>query len=118
MGIGNEEQRSAVAALLSSELTAEGPPPADYLVEHGHLPGPAANLALVRAALRKGLGYTLSVVSAGPPLPTFERMPSWADEARAKGDRDLRWVLGQDLRKGRLAKRYPEEVAVLLDLLA
>jgi hypothetical protein len=64
-------------------------------------------------ALRKGLGYCWSVAIAAYPeagKPAFER---WLDEP----DRDLRWVLRENLKKNRLLRTDPLWVQTCLDRL-
>jgi hypothetical protein len=64
-------------------------------------------------AFRKGLGYCWSVaVAAGPTLgsPAFEAL---VERAVASGDRDLRWVARENLRKHRLERLDPDWVAAL-----
>lgn len=66
-------------------------------------------------ALRKGLGYCWSVaVAAAPELgrPVFEAL---VDEAESSGDRDLRWVVRENLRKRRLERADARWVAALRD---
>lgn len=53
-------------------------------------------------ALRKGLGYCWSVAVAATPrtgAPVFEAL---VERAAASGDRDLRWIARENLRKRRL----------------
>src|SRR5215472_1745620 len=64
-------------------------------------------------ALRKALGYTLSVVTAATPKDGFALMRVCADW----GDADVVWVLRENLKKKRLAK-YAEDVEELGRLLS
>lgn len=57
-------------------------------------------------ALRKSLGYTLSVVIAALPTPGFEYLRQLA----TLDDQDIRWIVRENLKKNRLEKRYPETV--------
>jgi len=57
-------------------------------------------------ALRKSLGYTLSVVIAALPTPGFEYLRQLA----TLDDQDIRWIVRETLKKNRLEKRYPETV--------
>ncbi|WP_243670770.1 hypothetical protein [Methanoculleus chikugoensis] len=58
-------------------------------------------------ALRKSLGYTLSVVIAAlPPTPGFEYLRQLA----TLDDQDIRWIVRENLKKNRLEKQYPETV--------
>lgn len=61
--------------------------------------------------LRQALGFTISVPTA--VTGDFTLLESLAET----GDRDLRWVVRQNLRKARL-RRWPDEVARLTTLLA
>ncbi|MHB0877635.1 MAG: hypothetical protein ACYC5O_16480 [Anaerolineae bacterium] len=58
-------------------------------------------------ALRQGLGYTLSVVVAALPEPGFALMRRLA----ASADADVRWIVAENLKKNRLVKPFPAEVA-------
>ena len=57
-------------------------------------------------ALRKALGYTLSVVIAALPTLGFEYLRQLA----TLDDQDIRWIVRENLKKNRLEKRYPETV--------
>lgn len=63
--------------------------------------------------VRKGLGYSLSVVVAAMPEQGFRYMRQLADSH----DRDILWVLNENLKKTRLVKNFPDEVASLKHLL-
>jgi hypothetical protein len=63
--------------------------------------------------LRKGLGYSLSVVVAAIPKEGFEYMRQLAESP----DKDIRWILKENLKKNRLIKNYPDEVATIQALL-
>jgi hypothetical protein len=63
--------------------------------------------------LRQGLGYTLSVVVHAAPQDGFEFMAQLA----ASGDPDVRWIVRENLKKKRLLKHYPEQVASIMGLL-
>lgn len=57
--------------------------------------------------LRQALGYGWSVLVAVDPLacrPAFER---WLTEAESGGDKDLRWIARENLKKNRLIKLDP-----------
>ncbi len=60
-------------------------------------------------ALRKGLGYSLSVVVCAVPQEGF----SFLAELAVNVDRDVRWILRENLKKNRLVKNYPAEVSTL-----
>lgn len=57
-------------------------------------------------ALRKGLGYTLSLVIAAMPSEGFALVSRLIDTR----DRDVIWVMKQNLKKNRLIRRFPEEI--------
>jgi len=57
-------------------------------------------------ALRKGLGYCWSVVVAADPERGEPMLEKWA----ARDDRDVRWVVRQNLNKKRLQRMDPEWV--------
>jgi hypothetical protein len=59
--------------------------------------------------LRKGLGYTLSVVVCALPQEGF----AYLAELAGSDDEDVRWILKQNLKKNRLIKNYPAEVSRL-----
>ena len=56
--------------------------------------------------LRKGLGYTLSVVVSAQPEEGFAYMESLT----ASKDSDILWILRENLKKKRLSNHYPERV--------
>lgn len=60
-------------------------------------------------ALRKGLGYTLSVVVCAIPQEGFALLA----ELATCEDRDLHWILKENLKKNRLVKNFPAEVSLL-----
>lgn len=57
-------------------------------------------------ALRKALGYTLSVVIVALPTPGFEYLRQLA----TLDDQDIRWIVGENLKASRLEKKFPETV--------
>jgi hypothetical protein len=65
-------------------------------------------------AFRKGLGYCWSVAVAAAPdvgWPAFEAV---VERAATGGDRDLRWIVRENLRKRRLERLDADRVAALL----
>jgi hypothetical protein len=64
--------------------------------------------------LRKGLGYTLSVVVRAVPKEGFEFMQPLA----SLHDTDILWIIKQNLKKKRLIKNFPIHVASIKDLLS
>ena len=76
--------------------------------------GPAERRSEEFKAFRKGLGYCWSVAVAAAPetgAPAFEAL---VERAAASGDRDLRWIVRENLRKRRLTRLDPDWVAALL----
>ena len=57
-------------------------------------------------ALRKGLGYTLSVVVQAAPQEGFAFMRQLA----AMQDKDVLWIVKENLKKNRLVKNFPTQV--------
>jgi hypothetical protein len=57
--------------------------------------------------LRQALGYSLSVVVTALPSAGFALLDEMLDEP----DTDIDWIVRQNLRKARLCKRHPEQVA-------
>ena len=60
-------------------------------------------------ALRKGLGYSISVVAAALPEPGFELL----ETLTGSDDPDVRWVVKENLKKARLVRVDAERVARL-----
>jgi hypothetical protein len=63
--------------------------------------------------LRKGLAFTLSVVVHALPDEGF----AYVGELARSQDPDVMWILSQNLRKNRLVKNHPREVAAMRELL-
>jgi hypothetical protein len=63
--------------------------------------------------LKQGLGYSLSVVTCAVPREGFEYMRQLID----KQDADALWIVKENLKKNRLIKNFPEEVASIKKLL-
>jgi hypothetical protein len=59
--------------------------------------------------LRQGLGYSLSVVVAALPPEGFAYLHQLAGSL----DRDVQWILNENLKKARLTRNFPEEVAMI-----
>jgi hypothetical protein len=64
-------------------------------------------------ALRQGLGYTLSVVVAALPEAGF----AYLRELAMLQDRDVRWIVRENLKKNRLLKADPAQVRAVEALL-
>ncbi len=63
--------------------------------------------------LRKGLGYTLSVIIKAIPREGFEYM----NQLTYLHDPDIRWIIKENLKKNRMIKNFPDEVASINKLL-
>src|SRR4030042_523256 len=63
--------------------------------------------------LKQGLGYSLSVVICAVSREGFEYMRQLAEQ----GDADILWIVKENLKKNRLLKNFPEEVASMKKLL-
>lgn len=59
--------------------------------------------------LRKTLGYSLSVIVESDPVKGF----SYLHELEKSRDRDIRWILNENLKRNRLIKNFPDEVKTL-----
>ncbi|MFW9995654.1 MAG: hypothetical protein ACFFD4_26685 [Candidatus Odinarchaeota archaeon] len=60
--------------------------------------------------LKKGLSYTLSVVVASIPEEGFK----YLYQLSSLRDKDISWIIRENLKKKRLSRNYPEEVKLLL----
>jgi hypothetical protein len=63
--------------------------------------------------LRQGLGYSLSVIAREVPEEGFAYMRQLASQK----DADILWIVKENLKKNRLLKNFPEEVAATKKLL-
>ena len=59
--------------------------------------------------LKQGLGYSLSVVVAALPPEGF----AYLHQLAGSSDRDVQWILKENLKKARLTRNFPEEVAMI-----
>jgi hypothetical protein len=64
--------------------------------------------------LRKGMEYAVSVYTAAAPDPGFRFLSRWASSE----DMDTKKIVAANLRKSRLAKRYPERCQEVGEVLA
>ncbi len=64
-------------------------------------------------SLRHGLGYSLSVVAQANPTEGFEYMRQIAKLQ----DKDIQWIIKENLKKNRLIKNFPAEVSSIRKLL-
>jgi hypothetical protein len=60
-------------------------------------------------ALRKGLGYSLSVFAAAFPERGLALLRTWAESR----DPDVRWIVRENMKKSRLRKGFPAEVRAI-----
>ncbi|MFX1324674.1 MAG: hypothetical protein ACFE8N_06945 [Promethearchaeota archaeon] len=63
--------------------------------------------------LKKGLGYTLSVIVQASPEDGF----IYLKELSKSNDKDILWILNNNIKKNRLIKNYPKQVKELKNLL-
>lgn len=63
--------------------------------------------------LRKGLGYTLSVVVSALPDQGFEYLRQLAELENT----DIRWIVKENVKKSRLDKRFPDATAEVREIL-
>lgn len=64
--------------------------------------------------LAKGLGYALSVFAAAAPEDGFRFLRRWAEA----DDTDVKKIVAANIRKARLAKRFPDECAEVGEILS
>jgi hypothetical protein len=57
--------------------------------------------------LKQGLDYSLSVIVCAVPREGFEYMRQLAEQQ----DADILWIVKENLKKNRLLKNFPEEIA-------
>jgi len=101
------EQRAAVAALCEPRLLVDGSVASVALdvldVATASLVGADDRGTEGHSALRKALGYGWSVAA----VPDWARVRPALDRWLAEPDRDVRWVLRENLRKNRLQRLDP-----------
>ncbi|MHC5058319.1 MAG: hypothetical protein ACYTKD_26990 [Planctomycetota bacterium] len=64
--------------------------------------------------LKKGLGYAISVFVAAAPEEGFRFLRKWAEA----DDADVKRIVAANIRKSRLAKRFPEQCAEVGEILS
>ena len=64
--------------------------------------------------MRKGLGYTLSVVVCAIPKEGFALMQRLV----SLQDADILWIIKQNLKKNRLIKNFPDHIDAITELLS
>ena len=98
---GPEDAAKAVEILDRITASVEGTDPASRTSEQFRV-------------LRQGLGYCWSVAAAAEPASGFGHLAKWAGSQ----DKDVRWIVRQNLRKARLHKADPsaaERLAAVLE---
>jgi hypothetical protein len=104
------EQRAAAAALCEPRLLARPENAAAVLrildQITSSIPGRADRKSEDFVALRKGLGYCWSVVVAAMPQEGKVLMEKWL----ASPDKDIQWIMRENLKKNRLARMDAEWV--------
>jgi hypothetical protein len=108
------EQRAAAAALAEPALLEEASA-ARRVLEildriTASIEGAGDRQSEAFTTLRKGLGYCWSVAIAALP----EEGKSYLEKWSRRDDRDIRWVVRENLKKNRLARMDPEWVASCL----
>ncbi len=105
------EKRAASAALCHPDLLREQEPTRRVLEILDAITASLQDVEDRRSdefqALRKGLGYCWSVAASALPEPGKQMMERWF----ASDDRDIRWIMKQNLSKARLARQDPIWVA-------
>jgi hypothetical protein len=110
-GVGNAfERRAAVAALSEPRFLTEPRALAELLDLLDDCTGAFARLRAAGdagcEALRKALGYAWSVAVSAAPGTGRPRMERWL--RTTADDRDIAWIMRQNLRKARLSRAEPE----------
>jgi hypothetical protein len=104
------EQRAAAAALCEPNLLGDETLTREVLELLDAITGNIQNIKDRRSesckALRKGLGYCWSVAVAALPEEGKPLMEKWFHSQ----DKDIIWIMKQNLRKKRLARRDPDWV--------
>jgi len=107
---GRLEQRAAVAALCEPDLLGQRVQVRKVLQILDTVTGSIAEARDRKTqefgALRKGLGYCWSVAVAAAPEEGRPRMEHWIGSQ----DRDVQWVMKQNLQKNRLTRLDPKWV--------
>jgi hypothetical protein len=107
------EMRAAAATVAHPALLEDGEVAAAALQLHRDITSQVLRIEARRAeefrVLRKGLGYTVSVVVQAVPQEGIAFMAEMLETQ----DPDLRWIVRENLKKKRLAKKYPAEVYAL-----
>lgn len=107
------EMRAAAAAVAHPPFLSDHAMAADALALHQDIfdrfPGIVDRRSEPFRVLRKGLAFTLSVVTAAVPDQGFAMM----DRLVVTRDSDVVWIVRENLKKKRLVKPYPKRVEEL-----
>lgn len=111
------ERRAAAAGVAEPQLLKNEPFAVDSLRIHEiifqRFPETEDRRGEDFRVLRKGLAFTLSVVVSAIPEIGFDFM----GQLTADNDPDIDWILKQNLKKNRLLRYFPKEVAEIQQLL-
>jgi len=111
------EMRAAAAGVAEPSILEHGETAARALHIHetifGRVPGVDDRRDESFRVLRKGLGYTLSVVVHALPEEGF----AFIERLASSGDPDVVWIVKQNLKKKRLVGNHPEAVDSVQQLL-
>jgi len=81
---------------------------ADFLSENSGLPGPRGNLELIHAVGEEGSERVVRSLEASDDEYLKSAMEKWL----ASDDRDVAWLMKQNLKKARLTRMDAEWVAI------
>ena len=79
------------------------------IIEQLQAAGPQERTTAAFKTLKQGLGYSVSVVVAALPPEGFAYLHQLAGSL----DSDVQWILKENLKKARLTRNFPEEVAMI-----
>lgn len=114
------EMRAVVAAVADPPLLKDPDIASRALALHCRVLDAVAGVSLSDRksepfkVLRQGLAYTLSVVTVPVPEEGFALLQNLA----VSQDRDLRWIVAQNLKKKRLTSNFPDRVDAVARQLA
>jgi hypothetical protein len=114
---GPLELRAAAAAVAEPALLKDEETAQRALRIHRRIMERVAGIETRRSdefkALRQALGYTLSVVVQAIPEPGFAFMRALATTP----DKDIHWIVRENLKKNRLLKHFPAQVEAVRGML-
>jgi hypothetical protein len=112
------EMRAAAAGIAEPRLLVDEAVAARALQLHAAIfarfPAIGDRRAEAFRILRKGLGYTLSVVVSALPQEGF----TFVRQLAVSQDGDVRWIIRENLKKKRLVSGFPQQVETVQQLLA